>query len=116
MGFHVCLYICIQRTRAKLILVVYLVILIASLLCGENSMWMTVNIQQWYKCHYAPTSKSFLKAMICTLAQWKQSTGMFASTGIASLTFLIKLPHGSTTTVVALSVMTFSSSWLAHLV
>jgi len=89
--------------RARLILVVYLVTLLASILCSENSEQMTMNSQQWYKCYYAPTSESFLKLLICTLAQWKQSTGMFASTGIASLTFVIKLPHGSAD---ALSVMT----------
>ena len=82
-----------KRTRARLILVVYLLTLLASLLCSENSKRTTMNIQQWYKCHYAPISKSFLKLMICTPAQWKQSTGMFASTGITSLTFVIKLPH-----------------------
>ena len=86
-----------ERTRTRLILVVYLVTMLASLLCSENSKQMAINIQQWYKCHYALTSTSFLKLLICTPAQWKQSTGMFASTGIASLTFVIKLPHSSTT-------------------
>jgi len=43
-------------TRARLVLVVYLVTLLVPILCSENSEWMTMNSQQWYKCYYAPTS------------------------------------------------------------
>jgi hypothetical protein len=82
-----------ERTRARLILVVYLLTLLASFPRSANRKRMTMKIQQWYKSHYAPTSKPYLKLMIRTPTQWKKSTGMFASTGITSLTFVIKLPH-----------------------
>lgn len=90
------MFVCLsvyKRTKARPILVVYLVTQLASWLCSDNSKGMKMNTQQWYKCHYAPTNKSFLKLLICTPALSKQSTGIFASTGIAPLTFVIKLPH-----------------------
>jgi hypothetical protein len=59
---HVCLYIYLHTKEQQLDWLT----LLSSRLCSEYVRWMKTNTKQWCNCHYVPTSKSFLKLLICT--------------------------------------------------